>query len=65
MSEKTLTPDEIARFNRHIILPQVGMKGQEKLKKAKILCIGTGGLGSPIAMYLSAAGIGELGLVDF
>lgn len=60
-----LSAAELARFNRHIILPQVGLEGQEKLKQAKVLCIGTGGLGSPIALYLSAAGIGTLGLVDF
>lgn len=60
-----LTPEELSRFNRHIILPQVGLEGQERLKKARVLCIGTGGLGSPIAMYLAAAGIGTLGLVDF
>ncbi|MDX8390523.1 MAG: molybdopterin-synthase adenylyltransferase MoeB [Mariprofundaceae bacterium] len=60
-----LSAEELARFNRHIILPQVGLEGQERLKQAKILCVGTGGLGSPIALYLSAAGIGTLGLVDF
>jgi len=60
-----LSPEELARFNRHIILPQVGLEGQEKLKQAKVLCIGTGGLGSPIALYLSAAGVGTIGLVDF
>ncbi|GMQ99427.1 MAG: molybdopterin-synthase adenylyltransferase MoeB [Zetaproteobacteria bacterium] len=60
-----LSPEELARFNRHIILPQVGLEGQEKLKQAKVLCIGTGGLGSPISLYLSAAGIGTIGLVDF
>ena len=60
-----LTPEEIARFNRHIILPQVGLEGQQKLKQAKVLCIGTGGLGSPISLYLSAAGVGVIGLVDF
>ncbi|MDQ6969102.1 MAG: molybdopterin-synthase adenylyltransferase MoeB [Mariprofundus sp.] len=60
-----LSAAELARFNRHIILPQVGLSGQEKLKQAKVLCIGTGGLGSPISLYLSAAGVGTIGLVDF
>ena len=60
-----LSAEELARFNRHIILPQVGLEGQEKLKLAKVLCIGTGGLGSPISLYLSAAGVGTIGLVDF
>jgi len=60
-----LSPEELARFNRHIILPQVGLEGQEKLKQAKVLCIGTGGLGSPISLYLAAAGVGTMGLVDF
>ncbi len=60
-----LSAEELARFNRHIILPQVGLEGQEKLKCAKVACIGTGGLGSPIALYLSAAGVGTIGLVDF
>lgn len=64
MSE-ILSAAELARFNRHIILPQVGLEGQEKLKLAKVLCIGTGGLGSPISLYLSAAGVGTIGLVDF
>jgi len=60
-----LSAEELARFNRHIILPQVGLHGQEKLKQAKVLCVGTGGLGSPISLYLSAAGVGTIGLVDF
>ena len=60
-----LTNEEIARYSRHLILPEVGMEGQQKLKAAKVLCVGTGGLGAPLAMYLAAAGIGTLGLVDF
>src|SRR6202012_3546814 len=60
-----LNNDEIARYSRHLILPEVGMEGQQKLKAARVLCVGTGGLGSPLAFYLAAAGIGTLGLVDF
>ncbi len=60
-----LNAKELARYNRHIILPQVGLAGQERLKQARVLCIGTGGLGSPIALYLAAVGAGTLGLVDF
>ncbi len=60
-----LTNEDIARYSRHLILPEVGMEGQQKLKAAKVLCVGTGGLGAPLALYLAAAGIGTLGLVDF
>jgi molybdopterin/thiamine biosynthesis adenylyltransferase/rhodanese-related sulfurtransferase len=60
-----LSNEEVARYSRHLILPEVGMEGQQKLKAAKVLCVGTGGLGSPLALYLAAAGIGTLGLVDF
>ncbi|HYE74419.1 MAG TPA: molybdopterin-synthase adenylyltransferase MoeB, partial [Blastocatellia bacterium] len=60
-----LTKDEIARYSRHLIMPEVGMEGQRKLKAASILLVGTGGLGSPLGLYLAAAGIGRLGLVDF
>lgn len=60
-----LTTDEMARYARHLTLPEVGVEGQQRLKAAKVLCVGTGGLGSPLALYLAAAGIGTLGLVDF
>jgi sulfur-carrier protein adenylyltransferase/sulfurtransferase len=60
-----LTTDDLSRYSRHLILPEVGMEGQRKLKAARVLCVGTGGLGSPLAFYLAAAGVGTLGLVDF
>jgi molybdopterin/thiamine biosynthesis adenylyltransferase/rhodanese-related sulfurtransferase len=60
-----LTHEEIARYSRHLILPEVGMEGQQRLKAAKVLCVGTGGLGAPLLLYLAAAGVGTLGLVDF
>lgn len=61
----TLNNDEILRYSRHLIMPEVGMDGQLKLKQARVLCIGAGGLGSPLALYLAAAGVGTLGIVDF
>src|SRR6184192_514044 len=64
-SSAALSNEEILRYSRHLIMPEVGMEGQQKLKVAKVLCIGTGGLGSPLALYLTAAGVGTLGLVDF
>ena len=64
-ADVVLSHDEIRRYSRHLILPEVGVEGQKKLKAASILLIGTGGLGSPLALYLAAAGIGRLGLVDY
>ncbi len=64
-AEVSLSKDEILRYSRHLIMPEVGMEGQLKLKAAKVLLVGTGGLGSPMALYLTAAGIGTIGLVDF
>src|SRR5260370_37180158 len=60
-----LNNDEIRRYSRHLILPEVGLSGQKKICSTSVLCIGAGGLGSPIAMYLAAAGIGKLGILDF
>nr|WP_298816452.1 molybdopterin-synthase adenylyltransferase MoeB [uncultured Chloroflexus sp.] len=61
----TLSNEEIARYSRHLIMPEVGMAGQRRLKQGSVLLIGTGGLGSPLALYLAAAGVGHIGLVDF
>src|SRR5258708_21433809 len=61
----SLTNEEILRYSRHLIMPEVGMDGQLKLKAAKVLLIGTGGLGAPLGLYLTAAGVGKIGLVDF
>ncbi|MGA8035956.1 MAG: molybdopterin-synthase adenylyltransferase MoeB [Candidatus Acidiferrales bacterium] len=61
----SLTKQEVQRYSRHLIMPEVGMDGQLKLKNAKVLCIGTGGLGAPLGVYLAAAGVGRIGLVDF
>ena len=60
-----LNQQEVLRYSRHLLIPQVGLSGQEKLKEASVLVVGTGGLGSPISLYLAAAGIGKIGLVDF
>ncbi len=65
LEEIQLSKEEYERYSRHIILPEVGLEGQKRLKAASVLCIGTGGLGSPLLLYLAAAGIGRLGIVDF
>ena len=62
---KTFTPDQVARYARHLILPEVGGAGQRKLLNSSVLLLGAGGLGSPAAMYLAAAGVGKVGIVDF
>jgi adenylyltransferase/sulfurtransferase len=65
LNEIQLTKDDYERYSRHLILPEVGLEGQKRLKVASVLCIGTGGLGSPLLLYLAAAGIGRIGIVDF
>jgi molybdopterin/thiamine biosynthesis adenylyltransferase/rhodanese-related sulfurtransferase len=63
--KRNLTQDEVYHYSRHLVLPEVGIKGQKKLKESSVLVVGTGGLGSPISMYLAAAGVGRIGLVDY
>ncbi|MCY7368888.1 MAG: molybdopterin-synthase adenylyltransferase MoeB [Chamaesiphon sp.] len=65
LDEIHLLPEEYARYSRHLILPEVGLEGQKRLKAASVLCVGTGGLGAPLLLYLAAAGVGRLGIVDF
>src|ERR1700685_3828399 len=60
-----LSVNEVKRYSRHLIIPDVGMSGQKRLKNAKVLCVGAGGLGSPALLYLAAAGVGTLGVIDF
>src|SRR5579872_292273 len=64
-SAASLSNEEVLRYSRHLIMPEVGMEGQLKLKQAKVMCIGTGGLGAPLGLYLAAAGVGRIGLIDF
>src|SRR3989441_6474363 len=64
-AESKLSKEEILRYSRHLIMPEVGMEGQLKLKQAKVLLVGAGGLGAPLGLYLAAAGVGRLGLGDF
>src|SRR5258708_4871456 len=61
----TLSHEEVKRYSRHLIMPEVGVQGQKKLKAASVLLIGTGGLGSPLGLYLASAGVGRIGLVDY
>src|ERR671933_3004789 len=65
LEEIQLTKDDYERYSRHLILPEVGLDGQKRLKAASVLCIGTGGLGAPLLLYLAAAGVGRIGVVDF
>ena len=64
LAEIELSQDDYQRYARHIILPEVGLDGQKRIKAASVLCIGTGGLGSPLLLYLAAAGVGRIGIVD-
>src|SRR6185437_16441991 len=61
----SLSREELERYSRHLLLPEVGLAGQQKLKNSRVLIVGAGGLGSPLALYLAAAGVGHLGIVDF
>lgn len=63
--DAALSPDELLRYSRHVVMPEVGLDGQLKLRQAKVLCIGAGGLGAPLSLYLAAAGVGRIGIVDF
>ena len=62
--QSSLSKEELLRYSRHLVMPEVGIEGQQKLKAAKVLCVGAGGLGSPLAMYLAAAGVGRIGVLS-
>ncbi|HBU56162.1 MAG TPA: adenylyltransferase/sulfurtransferase MoeZ, partial [Gemmatimonadetes bacterium] len=64
MKRQQLDRDELYRYARHIALPDIGLEGQQRLKSGRVLCVGAGGLGSPLALYLAAAGVGTIGMVD-
>jgi sulfur-carrier protein adenylyltransferase/sulfurtransferase len=65
MGETTFSKKELERYSRHLIIPEFNIEGQRKLKESKVLVVGTGGLGSPLLLYLTAAGVGNIGLIDF
>ncbi|HLA88786.1 MAG TPA: HesA/MoeB/ThiF family protein, partial [Anaerolineales bacterium] len=65
MNDESLSQPELLRYSRHLLIPEVGLEGQQKLKNAAVLVVGTGGLGSPVTLYLAAAGVGRIGIIDY